>query len=401
MPPDNRERMIKGRRNASHTLAALLLLALGLASLFAYLLHQSRAETAIVVEPPITRQSPNYEDIDIDFGRGYIGAGWQLYFNEPDEGIHRSEYANGLDARLAAAIDRAQFTLDIAAFELNSAALRDAILRAHERGLLVRIVSDDAHGLEDQRDDHLRQLRQAGIAIRDDSRTGLMHNKFAIIDQRAVWTGSLNYTVNGSYRNNNNMIALHSPHAAAAYQAEFDEMFERGEFGTRSSNQGPVSLELDGGEIEIIFAPEADELSPLLLELAGARQAIRFMAFVFSLEPLAEAMLLQAAYADVQVEGVFENRNSLASWSQLPALHCAGANVRQDGNRYTLHHKVIIIDDHTVITGSFNFSRSAAESNDENLLIIRHSDIAALYLEEWRHIWDSAEALAPGEVDCA
>ena len=101
------------------------------------------------------------------------------------------------------------------------------------------------------------------------------------------------------------------------------------------------------------------------------------------------------------LRGVFEDRNSSASWSQLPTLHCAGAQVRQDGNRYILHHKVIIIDDDTVITGSFNFSNSAAKDNDENIVIIRDAVIAGLYLEEWRRIWDSAQEISPGEVNCA
>ncbi len=341
-----------------------------------------------------------YQELGFEFGRGYIGPNWQLYFNEPDEGSERAEYANGLDEVLAAAIDGAAATLDIAAFELNSDALRDAIAAAHERGLVVRILTDDDHGLQDERDSHLRDLLQADIQLHDDDRSGLMHNKFVIIDGQAVWTGSWNYTVNGSYRNNNNALVLESVAAAAAYQAEFDEMFERGEFGKRSRDGGTVTFAHDNGEISILFAPEADEISALRSEIARAQRSIRFMTFVFSLEALAEAMLLQAANADVAIEGVFEKRNSTASWSQLPALHCAGAAVRQDGNRYILHHKVIIIDDDTVITGSFNFSRSAAESNDENIVIIRNADIAALYLDEWRRIWDSAEELAPNEVIC-
>ena len=124
------------------------------------------------------------------------------------------------------------------------------------------------------------------------------------------------------------------------------------------------------------------------------------MTFVFSLEELALAMLRQTEEHDVRVRGIFERRSSLADWSVLPELYCAGAGVRQDGNANLLHHKVIIIDEGTVIAGSFNFSRSAARSNDENLLIIRHPDIAALYLDEWRRQWDSATRIREDMVDC-
>ena len=74
--------------------------------------------------------------------------------------------------------------------------------------------------------------------------------------------------------------------------------------------------------------------------------------------------------------------------------------MRQDGNPYTMHHKVIIIDGHTVITGSFNYSKNAAKSNDENIVIIREPTIAALYLAEWQMIWDGAKALDPAKVTC-
>ena len=80
-----------------------------------------------------------------------------------------------------------------------------------------------------------------------------MHNKFMILDGKTVWTGSWNYTINGSYRNNNNVLVLDGAGAVTAYQAEFDEMFERAEFGTRSSDDGIVSFALGEGEVSVVF----------------------------------------------------------------------------------------------------------------------------------------------------
>ena len=378
----------------------LLVLAIALTAFVLRAFHLGRSGPIATVDLSATPAQVAYQEVSIEFGRGYVGKGWQLYFNEPDATIPSSDYENGIDDILAAAIGEATTTLDIAAFELNSDAVYDAIAAAHERGIQVRIVTDDDHGLRDEGNSHLRDLLQAGIPVVDDSRSGLMHNKFVIIDQRTVWTGSLNLTVNGSYRNNNNLLVVHSAQAAAAFQAEFEEMFERKQFGKRSPDDGTVTLDFDGGEVSIIFAAEADEIGALTAEIAQAERSIRFMTFVFSLEELAQAMLLQAENFDFTVEGIFEERNSTANWSQLPALHCAGAKVRQDGNRYILHHKVIIIDEDTVITGSFNFSSSAAERNDENIVIVRNAAIAGLYLDEWQRLWDSAEELASNEVVC-
>ena len=362
--------------------------------------QESSAPLSSLPDSAPTTPPPSYREVQFKFGRGYIGADWQLYFNEPDASADREGYEGGIEIALVEAINKTRDSLDIAAFELNSEPIYQAILEAHDRGVAVRIVTDDDHGLHDEVNDALRNLRAAGVPLVDDGRSGLMHNKFMIMDGRRVWTGSWNYTVNGTYRNNNNALVIDSLSAAAAFQAEFDEMYDRAEFGARSTDEGILSFRQAEGEISIIFAAEADEVSALRAEIEAAARSIHIMTFVFSLEELAEAILLQAAQDDVAVQGIFEKRNSTATWSQLPALHCAGAEMRQDGNPYTLHHKVIIIDERTVITGSFNFSRNAARSNDENIVIIRDATIAGLYLDEWRRNWDSALELAPAAVEC-
>ncbi|MCY3833326.1 MAG: phospholipase D-like domain-containing protein [Chloroflexi bacterium] len=351
-----------------------------------------------------TREQPAAEEAHFQFGRGFIGAGWRVYFNEPDPGAEQKSYAGGIEMALINDIKETRKTLAIAAFELNSEPMYEAILAAHRRGVAVRIVTDDEHGLHDAKNDALRRLQQAGVALRDDGRSGLMHNKFMIMDGQRVWTGSLNYTVNGVYRNNNNILVMESAAAARAYQAEFDEMFDGGQFGPRSPDDGAFTFALGAGDVNIMFAPEADEVSLLIAEIEAAARSIHLLAFVFSLEELSEAILKRAddqRAGDFIVKGIFEKRNSTASWSQLPALHCAGADMRQDGSPFVMHHKVIIIDEHTVITGSFNYSKSAAERNDENIVVIRNETIAALYLDEWRRVWDSALPVARAEVDCA
>jgi len=65
-------------------------------------------------------------------------------------------------------------------------------------------------------------------------------------------------------------------------------------------------------------------------------------------------------------------------------------DVRLDGNTYMMHHKVIILDNETVVLGSFNFSRSADEMNDENILFIHDKDIASLFRTEFKRIYREA-----------
>ncbi len=326
----------------------------------------------------------NYEFVSVGNGVGARHDFWEVYFTAPLPTNDRSQWVNGIDVPLANAIDATQRTLDIAAFELNNETITEAILRAHERGVQVRIVTDDEHGLEDD-DSTLIDLELEGIPIVDDSRTALMHNKFMIMDGITVWTGSTNFTQNGIFRNNNNLIALRSRRAVIAYQAEFDEMFGRGEFGPTSSEGNSASFTQDGVPIEIYFAAEDDVVGEILAEINGASRIIRFMTFSFTRDDIGQALLAQAANG-VQVVGVFETTGSETQYSEMPRLLCAGLDVRQDGNRGVLHHKVFIIDDSTVLTGSFNFSNNATQSNDENLVIIRNADIADLYIQEFERV---------------
>ena len=79
--------------------------------------------------------------------------------------------------------------------------------------------------------------------------------------------------------------------------------------------------------------------------------------------------------AEVEVQGVVENRG--AAQGAFHSLFCATLPVKEDGNKYTMHHKVIVIDGETVITGSFNFTVSADEVNDDNILVIHSPAVAA------------------------
>jgi phosphatidylserine/phosphatidylglycerophosphate/cardiolipin synthase-like enzyme len=102
----------------------------------------------------------------------------------------------------------------------------------------------------------------------------------------------------------------------------------------------------------------------------------------------------------VDVAGVFEKVGSETEFAELRTLHCAGVPVRQDGNPSFLHHKLIVVDERIVITGSLNFSTNAEESNDENVLIIDNPEIAALYIQEFERVWGQGSDPDPAKIIC-
>lgn len=333
----------------------------------------------------------------VDSGEGVGGGGGADYFDvyfttpaNPDDGVR----TGGIDERLVAAIDNAQSTVDIAAFEFNLQSMADALIAAHERGVRVRMVDDDEH-TEDS--DQMEQIREAGIPVVDDERSALMHNKFVVIDGVEVWSGSMNFTENGVYRNNNNLIRIISPELAANYTTEFEEMFLDEAFGpTSPANTPNQRIEVEGVRIENYFSPEDMVMDRLRAQVSRANTSIHFMAFSYTDYDLAKIMIDRAAEG-VEVKGIFEVRGANTEYAECNTLLGEGIDVRLDGNPYTLHHKVIIVDSFVVITGSFNYSDNATTSNDENLLVIHDPGLAAFYEAEFNARWAEAQLPVGGE----
>ena len=331
------------------------------------------------------------------FGAGGQTGGsspsWVVYFTDPGDppGSASVEIENAL----VWLIDHAQQTIDIAVFEFNVQSVADALIRAHQRGVRVRVVYDNEHT---EGDPQIDQLIAAGIPAVADERSALMHNKFFVFDADIVWTGSLNITENGIYRNNNNAIAIISQQLAANYTVEFEEMFIDHQFGPSSPANTPFPGTQVGDDtwVETYFSPDDQALQQLISLVNEAQQSVHFMSFSYTDYDLALAMMNRAA-AGVEVAGLFETRGANTQYSECPTLLTYGLDVRLDSNPYTMHHKVIIIDGQTVAVGSFNYSTNATESNDENLLFIHNPVIAQLYEQEFYKLMGQANFPVGGE----
>ena len=91
------------------------------------------------------------------------------------------------------------------------------------------------------------------------------------------------------------------------------------------------------------------------------------------------------------MEGVFEESQYYSNTgTEFANLQDAGLDVYLDGNPRNMHHKLFILDEEIVITGSYNFSRSAEEKNDENVLIIHNADVAAQFMAEFDRVITAA-----------
>jgi|YNPBryantNP2012_1023418.scaffolds.fasta_scaffold15585_2 phosphatidylserine/phosphatidylglycerophosphate/cardiolipin synthase-like enzyme len=312
----------------------------------------------------------------------------RVYFTAPQAGDGHEARDGGIDFYLVSVIDSAQQSVDVAAYDLDLETVAEALIRAQERGVTVRLVTDESNADEEA----IASLRQAGIPVvaRPESSGGIMHDKFVVVDGQWIWTGSWNLTYNCTYRNNNNAVLIASRNLAEDYHTEFEEMFA-GQFGASSPANTPhprLTIASDGVEvaqIEVYFAPEDGVAQHVIDEISAAESSVRLMAFQFTSTPIADALIAQMERG-VEVEGVFEARSVEDEYNLYGLLLDHGAQIWTDGNPYLLHHKVMIIDDHTVILGSYNFSNNAERNNDENLLIIHDPQVAAAFIAEYDRV---------------
>jgi phosphatidylserine/phosphatidylglycerophosphate/cardiolipin synthase-like enzyme len=331
--------------------------------------------------------------------------GWlNIYFTNPNP---PDKLGTGIDSNVQKEIDAATKTIDVTSFDLNLPSLVNALASANKRGVKVRVVYDGTNGSLDVENassdnkpfDAIKTLTAAKVGLVDGGRSnGLMHDKMVIIDGKILFMGSWNLSYNDTYRNNNNLLRITDPKIIENYQAKFNELFVDKRFGTKAQVKVPYpSLNINGVQVENYFSPEDEVMAKLVNLVKGAKKTIHYFIFTYTHDDLSAAMIARYK-AGVKVEGVIENRG--ASQGSLVDLFCAKVPVKTDGNKYTMHHKVIIIDGETVITGSFNFTKAADNANDDNILVIHSPAVAALYEQEYQRMNSIGETPQASEIKC-
>jgi phosphatidylserine/phosphatidylglycerophosphate/cardiolipin synthase-like enzyme len=141
---------------------------------------------------------------------------------------------------------------------------------------------------------------------------------------------------------------------------------------------------------EVYFSPNGECTNAIIRELNKAKNTVLVQAYSFTSAQIAKA-LLDAHKRGVRVEVILDKSQRTRSYSSATFLFNVGIPTKIDAQHSIAHNKVMIIDGETVITGSFNFTKAAEESNAENLLIIRDKKLAWLYTKNWQEHADHSE----------
>ncbi|WP_408009726.1 phospholipase D-like domain-containing protein [Pseudalkalibacillus sp. A8] len=274
-----------------------------------------------------------------------------------------------------------------------------------------------------------------------------MHNKFAVIDDRWVFTGSWNFTVTGLYGSEENMangvldgnqqhvIEAHSPELASIYETEFNEMWgsstmnpspQEANLGPRKTDNTPHEVTIGGKTVEIFFSSGDDAIGKMSeLVKNEADLSAYFTIFAWSDQTLVDELKykwegsyndLEGALTGFDVRGVFDSSFWNQWWSASiemtgrtasqtsknnPNIRWANpAPVYIDAETRKLHSKTMLVDadsssDPTVVVGSTNWSTNGNDINDENMLIIHDSLIANQFLQEFYARYSQAGGTIP------
>ena len=143
-------------------------------------------------------------------------------------------------------------------------------------------------------------------------------------------------------------------------------------------------------QIQVYFSPNGGCTDAIVTALSQAKSSVLVQAYSFTSAPIAKAVV-DAHKRGVKVRVILDKSQRTEKYSSADFLAHAKVPVSIDAKHKIAHNKVMIIDSETIITGSFNFSKSAEEGNAENLLIINSPELAEKYIENWKEHSEHSE----------
>ena len=236
----------------------------------------------------------------------------------------------------------------------------------------------------------------------------LMHDKFLVRDDSDVWTGSGNFTKGGLTLQDNNFLAIHSPELAKVYADTFQNLLHPGHAGTHAAKKPKSAppkphkaVKVGRATITPYFTTGVNEFedaeTAVVKTLQGAKK-VRIAAMNFGDPGILTVLKQRFQSANADIEGVLDPGQMRSVmpppvgksktpanlfWFTKDKKRFVGANshafVKSDNNNF-MHNKLMIVDDKTVITGSYNFSEHA-EVNDENMLILQSPAVTKAYTQ--------------------
>jgi phosphatidylserine/phosphatidylglycerophosphate/cardiolipin synthase-like enzyme len=323
--------------------------------------------------------------------------------------------ADAVMARLTAFIGAAKQTLDLAVYDMRfsdplRAQLVSALRERAEAGVQIRFCYDAdkpvrpnvAAGQDPAPAGTGAFIQSLGYPWRRIAGMKLMHSKFVLRDRQSIWTGSTNMTSDAFTLMENNVLEIDSSALANYYASDFEQIWEKENFdntGKIQTEPVPLIFSDQSATARVMFSPgcglEID--TEIARRVRAAQRRVRICSLLINSGTLISELgnLLRAGR--VKVDGIYDQTQMAevyVQWQGVPSnrwkidalkdIIARAGLVGKNSTPYTptsthdfMHNKVLVIDD-TVITGSYNFSRSA-QFNAENILFIDSLPLSEKY----------------------
>ena len=338
----------------------------------------------------------------------------KTYFTRPVDttvatGPKAIQIYRAVDDTCIAYISRAKQTIDIAIYNFNNeglSSIANALNAAYNRGVAVRIVTDGGTN-NSAIPDLVAGIGKIGRPVT----TGIMHNKFMVIDGKStnqndpiVWTGSCNWTDQNVNTDANNVLFIQDASLAKVYNIEFNEMFgsttttpslANAKFGPAKSDNTPHELIIGGNRVEVFFSPSDGVNQQIVNHIATAGSDLEVGTMLITRKVISDAIIARKN-AGVTSKVIISNRATSDATVVTDLGTALGNYFREYHEQGLLHSKYMIIDqsntasDPMVWTGSHNWSDAANVSNDENSIVIHNAQISNLFYQDFKKRFDLA-----------
>src|SRR5215470_3670158 len=323
--------------------------------------------------------------------------------------------ADDVMARLTTFIRAAKQTLDFAIYDMRfsdplKSSLSSTLRDRAEAGVEIRFCYDAdkpsppnvSAGQDPAPSGTGLFVQSLGYPWRRIAGMKLMHSKFVVRDGQSVWAGSANMTDDAFTLMENNVVEIDSQALANYYAQDFEQIWEKENFeNTGEIHTQPVSVSFAGqpAQVRVMFSPgcgfEID--AEIARRVRAAQRRVRICSLLINSGTLIGELGNLLRTGRVAVDGIYDRTQMeqvYAQWQEVPQnrwkigalqeiIARAGligknsASYTPSGRHNFMHNKVLVIDN-TVITGSYNFSRSA-QFNAENILFVESAPLADTY----------------------
>ena len=366
-------------------------------------------------DAPLPPQKINYYNLsEMQEGDIKIFFVDPLRFKRP-----QNNSVNELTASLLSLINTAKTSINFAIYGFSGEDdLMNALINAQKRGVVVQGITDkdiydiniykDTQKListlktvktdyyEDKKTEKIERekIEKYGKRFSTDDfdiRSMIMHDKFFVVDNSYVWTGSTNISENCMTYNANNSVLIKSKKVANIYNQEFNQMYNEGKFHLSKKtipNNENIILN-DKTKVSIYFSPQNKAINTKIVPLIdNAKVSIYTPIFYLTHKEVINS-LIRAKKRGVKVFVILDANSAHNKFSRHWELRHNGIKVKTENWGGKMHMKSAIIDDKYLIIASMNWTNAAENRNDENTLIIENEELAKEFKKEFFYLWDS------------